>query len=104
MGQEQSALNAVAPRRDQRERRLVSGTETMSFAFSRKFSSDLTLRPVESSGDGDVRVYVLLPTLQELLGRSDFGRRNAILLPGHRRPLDGWALFGTPRERGLVLH
>jgi len=24
-------------------------------------------------------------------------------LPGHRRPLDGWALFGTPRERGLLL-
>jgi hypothetical protein len=76
----------------------------MSFAFSPKFSSDLTLRPVESSGGANVRVYVLLPTLQELFGLPDFGRRDAIFLPGHRRPLDGWALFGTPRERGLVLH
>ena len=75
----------------------------MSSAFFSKFSPDLTLRPVEAAGDADVRVYVLLPTLQELLGRSDFGRRDAIVLPGHRRPLDGWALFGTPRERGLLL-
>ena len=77
----------------------------MSLASAqKKFSPDLTLRPVPSAGGGDVRVYVLLPTLQELLGRADFGRRNAIVLPGHRRPLDGWALFGSVRERALTRH
>jgi hypothetical protein len=76
----------------------------MDSAFSPKLSPDLTLYPVESSDGADVQVYVLLPTLQELLGRPEFGRRDGIFLPGHRRPLDGWALFGTPRQRGFVLH
>ena len=76
----------------------------MDSAFSPKFSPDLMLRRVEPEGGADVQVYILLPTLQELLGRPDFGRRDGIFLPGHRRPLDGWALFGTPRQRGFVLH
>jgi hypothetical protein len=62
------------------------------------------LRPVAAGGDADARVYVLLPSLEELLGQPDFGRRDPIFLPGHARPLDGWALFGGVRERGLVLH
>jgi hypothetical protein len=76
----------------------------MDSAFSPKFSPDLTLRRVEPEDGADVRVYVLLPTLQELLGQPTFGRRDGIFLPGHRRPLDGWALFGTPRQRGFALH
>jgi hypothetical protein len=72
---------------------------------TRKSMLHLELRPVEASPEhGDARVYVLLPSLEELLGRPDFGRRDAIFLPGHARPLDGWALFGGIRERGLVLH
>jgi len=49
-------------------------------------------------------VYVLLPTLEELLGQPDFGHRNPIFLPGHERPLDGWAIFGSILDRGLILH
>ena len=66
----------------------------------------LALRPAAKAvaDDADVRVYVLLPSLGELLGEPGFGCRNPIVLPGHRRPLDGWALFGTVRERGLPLH
>jgi len=69
---------------------------------TRKSVLHLELRPVE--GGEDTRVYVLLPTLEELLGQPNFGRRDPIFLPGHARPLDGWALFGGVRERGLVLH
>jgi hypothetical protein len=76
----------------------------MSIGTTRKSPAVLELRPVEASRDGDARVYVLLPTLEELLGQPDFGRRNPIFLPGHQRPLDGWAIFGSVRDRGLVLH
>lgn len=74
----------------------------MSFGAARKSSFDHTLQPVETEGRTDV--FLLLPTLEELLGQPEFGRRNPIFLPGHAGPLDGWALFGSVRERGLVLH
>jgi hypothetical protein len=74
----------------------------MSFGTARKSSFDHTLQPVETEGRTDV--FALLPTLEELLGQPEFGRRNPIFLPGHARPLDGWALFGSVRDRGLVLH
>jgi hypothetical protein len=78
----------------------------MSFEAPRKSLFDLRLRRVEESGEDhpDACVYVLLPTLEELFGRPDFGRHDPIFLPGTARPLDGWALFGSVRERGLVLH
>ena len=76
----------------------------MSFGSARKSSYDLALQPVETSRDGRTDVSVLLPTLEELLGHPEFGRCNPIFLPGHARPLDGWALFGSVRDRGLVLH
>jgi hypothetical protein len=78
----------------------------MSLGTPRKFSPDVELRRVEASaaGGADVCVYVLMPTLQELLGRPDFAGRDPIFLPGHRRPLDGWAIFGGVRDRGLALH
>jgi hypothetical protein len=77
----------------------------MSSGISCK-SFDLVRHPAaEASTDGaNVIVYVLLPTVEELLGQPDFARRNPIFLPGHRRPLDGWAMFGPVRNRGLVLH
>ena len=66
--------------------------------------ASLTLCPVGTAGEGDLRVYVLLPSLDELLGRPGFGRASPIFLPGHKRPLDGWALFGPLRNRGLAIH
>jgi hypothetical protein len=78
----------------------------MSFGTSRKSALHLELRAVEGPGDGrpDARTFVLLPTLEELLSEPDFGHREPIRLPGHVRPLDGWAVFGTVRARGVVLH
>jgi len=77
----------------------------MSSETTGKSVPHLELRPVQaSSADADTRVYVLLPTVEELLGQPDFGRRNPIFLPGHERPLDGWAIFGSIRDRGVVLH
>ena len=62
------------------------------------------LRPVEAPAEmgPDARAYVLLPTLDEILGIPGFAARDAIVLPGTPRPLDGWALFGT--DRGFILH
>lgn len=75
----------------------------MSFGLERKSFLDLELRRVATEGE-ETAVYVLLPTLEELLGEPDFGRRNPIFLPGCERPLDGWAIFGSLRARGIVLH
>ncbi len=61
----------------------------------------LTLRAADGPDRG---VYVLLPSLSELLGVPGFAMRNPICLPGAPRPLDGWALFGPPGERNIVLH
>ena len=69
----------------------------MSFEFD---PQPLELRRVSPHA----RVFVLLPTLAELLGAPGFGQRDPIVLPRHARPLNGWDLFGTVRERGLVLH
>jgi hypothetical protein len=80
-----------------------SGMCVMSFEAPGKSRLHLEFRPVETSPDG-TRVFMLLPTLEELLGEPGFGRRNPIFLPGRARPLDGWALFGSVRDRGLVLH
>jgi hypothetical protein len=77
----------------------------MSFGTTRKSVLHLELcRAEPSCEDADLRVYVLLPTVEELLGQPDFGRRDPIFLPGHERPLDGWAIFGSLRDRGVVLH
>jgi hypothetical protein len=67
---------------------------------------ELELRPVEApaQASGGACVYVLLPTLEELLGHPGFGAIEPICLPGARRPIDGWTLFGTARERGWTLH
>jgi hypothetical protein len=69
----------------------------MSFQFD---PQPLELRRVSPHA----RVFVLLPTLAELLGEPGFGLRDPIVLPGHARPVDGWTLFGTVRERGITLH
>jgi len=77
----------------------------MSFDSTRKSALHLELCAAEAScEDPDMAVYVLLPTLEELLGQPDFGHRNPIFLPGHERPLDGWAIFGSILDRGLILH
>jgi len=76
----------------------------MSLDFDPRCSLDLVLRPAATAHDGMTRVFVLLPTLPELLGEAAFGLRDPIVLPGHARPRNGWALFGTARERGFTLH
>jgi hypothetical protein len=77
----------------------------MSFGTDRKTPWHLELRAVEAAqGRPATRVFVLLPSLEELLGAPDFGHRDPIFLPGHVRPLDGWAIFGSVRERRLSLH
>ena len=65
----------------------------------------LELRPVAapSAADGNARVYVLLPRLEELLQRPGFGRRDAICLPGGPRPYEPRHLFGSARFNA-VLH
>jgi hypothetical protein len=67
---------------------------------------ELELRPVEAPAHASAGacVYVLLPTLEELLGVPGFGARGPICLPGAPRPVDGWLLFGSPHERGWTLH
>ena len=66
----------------------------------------LELRPVEAPthATAGACVYVLLPTLDELVGREGFGRRDPICLPGTARPLDGWTLFGAARRRPWTIH
>jgi hypothetical protein len=49
----------------------------------------------------DARAYVLLPSLDEILGVPGFAAADPIVLPGASRPLDGWTLFG---RGGWVLH
>jgi hypothetical protein len=75
----------------------------MSLEFDPQSSLQVTLRPAAAQ-DGVTRVFTLLPTLSELLGEPAFGLRDPIVLPGHTRPLSGWALLGTARERGFTLH
>ncbi len=61
------------------------------------------LRPVAAPAEmgPDARAYVLLPSLDEILGVPGFAAADPIVLPGASRPLDGWALFG---RGGWVLH
>jgi len=75
----------------------------MTLNFTPKSFVDLELRRLEPTSEG-VRVYVLLPSLEELLGQADFAHRDPIFLPGCRRPLDGWAMFGSARQRELAVH
>jgi hypothetical protein len=65
---------------------------------------ELELRPVAAPAHASegACVYVLLPTLEELVGRPDFGRPDPIWLPGSRAWIDGWTMFG--RSRAWTLH
>jgi len=66
---------------------------------------ELELRPVAApaAASAGACVYVLLPTLEELVGAPGFGRRDPICLPGSGRPFDPWALFGK-QQADRVLH
>jgi hypothetical protein len=76
----------------------------MSFGTTRKPNQRLERQAVEEPCQDDARLFVLLPTLEELVGEPGFGHQGPIFLPGCERPLDGWAIFGSVRERGVVLH
>ena len=77
----------------------------MSAAFSPKFPArPALLRVAPRPGDpADLVAFVVLPTAEELLGVPSLGR-DPIVLPGHPRPLDGWALFGAAAGRALALN
>lgn len=64
---------------------------------------ELELRPVQAPAGDGTRVFVLLPSLEELVGFPGFGRKDAICLPECPRPFDPWALFSPFRDR-QVLH
>ena len=76
----------------------------MSFGTTRKPNQRLELQMIEKTARDDARVFVVVPTPEQLLGEPAFGHRNPIFLPGRQRPLDGWGIFGSVRERGIVLH
>jgi hypothetical protein len=61
----------------------------------------LELRPAEAPATASpgARVYVLLPSLEKLLGAPSFGRRRSIALPGTRRPFDPVSFFSGQRAR-----
>ena len=67
---------------------------------------EIELRPIEAPPHATegAYVYVLLPTLGELLGAPAFGRRNPICLRGAARPFDGWSLFGAAAKRRGTIH
>lgn len=77
----------------------------MSLGLTPKSFVDLELRRIPAGEEETgFTVYVLLPSLEELLGQPDFGHRDPIFLPGRARPLDGWTMFGSVRERRLAFH
>jgi hypothetical protein len=79
----------------------------MSFGTARKPSKLLELRPVQSPGGGAGAMFVLLPSLEQLLGDVALFRGEPILIAetAHAaRRSDGWAIFGTCRERGFTLN
>jgi hypothetical protein len=99
-GGNDSPLNGFLDSHDKRTRARAGARpegRSMSFEFD---PQPLELRRVSPQA----RVYVLLPSLAELLGEPGLGCRAPIVLPGHARPRDGWALFGSVRERGITLH
>jgi hypothetical protein len=105
IGQEQSGFERISlPARQTHRGGGFEGGRAMSLDFDPRSALDLVLRPAAPAQDGVTRVFVLLPTLSELLGEPAFGLRDPIVLPGHGRPFSGWALFGTARERGFTLH
>ena len=109
IGEERFGLNLVPIGDDQENASPPCGVDQgclMSLETPPTTMIDLPLQRAErSSGDpADMAVYVLLPSLEELLGLPDFGHRDPIFLPGYRRPLDGWALFGSVAARGLPIH
>jgi hypothetical protein len=61
---------------------------------------ELELRPVAAHPEANpgACVYVLLPTLEELIGKPGFGRCDPIWLPGSRPWIDGWTMFGRHRR------
>jgi hypothetical protein len=66
---------------------------------------ELELRPVAAPAHASpgACVYVLLPSLAELLATPGFGDQDPICLPCGARPFDPWALFG-PYQADPVLH
>lgn len=62
---------------------------------------ELELRPVEapSYATSGACVFVLLPTLQTLLGAPDFGTANPIVVPGSTGTFAPWSFFASAAGR-----
>ena len=68
---------------------------------------ELELRPVEapSYATEGARVFMLLPTVDELLGVPAFGLPRPITLPEGSRLRGGWAIIGqTKRHPDWTVH
>jgi hypothetical protein len=67
---------------------------------------ELELRPVEapSCATEGARVFMLLPTVDELLGVPAFGQPRPIALAKGAVPRGGWALFDQVVRRGWTIH
>jgi hypothetical protein len=66
----------------------------------------LELRPVEApaAATPGATVYVLLPTLEQLVSRPGFGLSSPIALPASLWPLDTRKLFDPGRPAFEILH
>ncbi len=73
--------------------------------YSDKPFVELELRPVAapSCATAGARVFMLLPTLDELLGATAFGEPRPILLAEQNGRHGGWRLWpDAPRRRGAL--
>jgi hypothetical protein len=66
---------------------------------------ELELRAVAApaGASAGATVYVLLPSLAELLARPGFGERAPIVLPDAPRPFDPFVFFGNAERRPALL-
>jgi hypothetical protein len=67
---------------------------------------ELELRPVEAPAGASAGacVYVLLPSLEELLDQPGFGCHAPICLPRSARPFDPLNFFAARPQRAETLH
>ncbi|MGE0750179.1 MAG: hypothetical protein AB7K64_06270 [Variibacter sp.] len=67
---------------------------------------ELELRPVAAPACATpgAKVFMLLPTVDELLGVPAFGQPHPIVCPNAPLPASGWARFAGAPRHGWTLH
>jgi hypothetical protein len=73
-------------------------------AFKPLLELELQRVAAPSAASPGARVYMLLPSLEELVGRIGFGRNNPICLPNTRRPFDPLTFYGSQRPLAETIH